>query len=77
MILDKYFTVVAGFLLLWTAPLARANPVGASIQEDGTTGTQVVSDHQQQIYNILGGTQLDQNLLHSKCYQYHCADYRL
>lgn len=65
MILDKYFAIVAGFLLLWIAPLTRANPVGASIQEDGTTGTQVVSDRQQQIYNILGGTQLDQNLLHS------------
>ncbi len=63
MILDKYCAVLAGFLLLWVAPLA--NPVSASIQEDRTTGTQVVSDRQQQIYNILGGTQIDQNLLHS------------
>jgi filamentous hemagglutinin family protein len=63
MILDKYCTVLAGFLLLWVAPLAY--PVSASVQEDGTTGTQVVSDRQQQIYNILNGTQIDQNLLHS------------
>jgi filamentous hemagglutinin family protein len=65
MILDKYLVVVAVFLLLSIASPARANPVGAAIQEDGSTGTLVVSDHQQQIYNILGGTQLDRNLLHS------------
>jgi hypothetical protein len=57
MILDKYCTVLAGFLLLWVAPLAY--PVNASIQEDETAGTQVVSDRQQQIYNILGGTQIE------------------
>jgi filamentous hemagglutinin family protein len=65
MIFNQCFAVIAGISLLWIVPLASANPSGSSIQGDGTTGTQVLSDSQQQIYEISGGTQIDQNLLHS------------
>jgi filamentous hemagglutinin family protein len=65
MIFNQCFAVITGISLLWNVPLASANPPGSSIQGDGTTGTQVLSNSQQQIYEISGGTQIDQNLLHS------------
>jgi filamentous hemagglutinin family protein len=42
-----------------------AIPCKADIQADGTAGTQVNSDDKNQVHQILDGTQIDQNLLHS------------
>jgi filamentous hemagglutinin family protein len=53
------------FLLLSTAFLSWVAPSAAQVQPDGTVGTQVETNVQTQLYSISGGTQADQNLLHS------------
>ncbi len=51
--------------LCTVAILAFARPSAAQVQPDSTVGTQVETNLQSQLYSISGGTQANQNLLHS------------
>lgn len=66
MLLFRYGVILGQVLLLWTAAtLSWQTPSVAQVQPDGTLGTQVETNPQAQIYQISGGTQAQQNLLHS------------
>ena len=66
MLLFRYGVILGQVLLLWTAAtLAWQAPSVAQVQPDGTVGTQIETNLQEQTYQISGGTQAQQNLLHS------------
>jgi filamentous hemagglutinin family protein len=66
MLLFRYGVIFGKVLLLFTAAiLAWQAPSVAQVQPDGTVGTQVETNTQEQLYQISGGTQAQQNLLHS------------
>jgi filamentous hemagglutinin family protein len=66
MLLFRYgFCLDKVLLLCAAATLIGVEPSVAQVQPDRTVGTQVQTDAQSQLYSISGGTQVDQNLLHS------------
>lgn len=66
MVLVRFNVLLNQFLLFSTAAsLGWLAPAAAQVQSDGTVGTQVQTDVQSQLYSISGGTQANQNLLHS------------
>jgi filamentous hemagglutinin family protein len=66
MLLFRYGITLGKVFLLWTAvTMAWLEPSVAQVQPDGTVGTKVETNTQAQIYQISGGTQAQQNLLHS------------